>query len=167
MAAAVAFAPQSRVVFSGYASLFGVADLSGDVVAPGAFRVSLQRRGAAGVRMLWQHDPAEPIGRWLSIEEDGKGLRVVGELNREVARARELSALIREGALDGLSIGFRADRATRGARGGRRLVSVDLWEISLVTFPMLPQARVQAAAEEEDLAQTLTETFRAAREMLA
>ena len=144
MAAAVAFAPQSRVVFSGYASLFGVADLSGDVVAPGAFRASLQRRGAAGVRMLWQHDPAEPIGRWLSIEEDGKGLRVVGELNREVARARELSALIREGALDGLSIGFRADRATRGARGGRRLVSVDLWEISLVTFPMLPGARIES-----------------------
>ncbi|MBK9083343.1 MAG: HK97 family phage prohead protease [Rhizobiales bacterium] len=143
MGAALALAPRSGAVFSGYASLFGVADLSGDIVAPGAFRASLRRRGAAGVRMLWQHDPAEPIGRWLSIEEDGKGLRVVGELNREVARARELSALIRDGALDGLSIGFRADRATRGARGGRRLVSVDLWEISLVTFPMLAGARVE------------------------
>ena len=128
---------------TGYASLFGVADMGGDVVAPGAFRASLARRGAAGVRMLWQHDPAQPIGRWLSIEEDARGLRVVGELSREVARARELAALIREGALDGLSIGFRAERATKDARGRRRLVSVDLWEISLVTFPMLAGARIE------------------------
>ncbi|MBL8590566.1 MAG: HK97 family phage prohead protease [Methylobacteriaceae bacterium] len=134
---------ESGGLVTGYASLFGVADLGGDVVAPGAFRASLARRGAAGVRMLWQHDPAQPIGRWLSIEEDARGLRVAGELSREVARARELAALIREGALDGLSIGFRAERATKDARGRRRLVSVDLWEISLVTFPMLAGARVE------------------------
>ena len=120
MAAAVAFAPQSRVVFSGYASLFGVADLSGDVVAPGAFRVSLQRRGAAGVRMLWQHDPAEPIGRWLSIEEDGKGLRVVGELNREVARARTVRAHPRGRARRPVD---RLPRRPRDARRARRTSS--------------------------------------------
>lgn len=135
--------PDNPHLFTGYASLFGVADMGGDVVAPGAFRASLAQRGARGVRMLWQHDPAQPIGRWLSIEEDAKGLRVLGELNPDVARARELAALIRDGALDGLSIGFRADRATKDARGGRRLVSVDLWEISLVTFPMLAGARIE------------------------
>lgn len=128
-------------VFEGYASLFEVADLGRDVVAPGAFAESLARRGAGGVRMLWQHDPAQPIGRWLSITEDGRGLRVRGELNLAVARAREVHALLRDGAIDGLSIGFRVERS-RPAAGLRRLEKLDLWEISVVTFPMHPGARV-------------------------
>lgn len=128
-------------VFEGYASLFEVADLGRDVVAPGAFAESLARRGTAGVRMLWQHDPAQPIGRWLSIAEDGRGLRVRGELNLAVARAREVHALLRDGAIDGLSIGFRVERS-RPAAGLRRLEKLDLWEISVVTFPMHPGARV-------------------------
>jgi HK97 family phage prohead protease len=128
-------------VFEGYASLFEVADLGRDVVAPGAFAESLARRGAGGVRMLWQHDPAQPIGRWLSIAEDGRGLRVRGELNLAVARAREVHALLRDGAIDGLSIGFRVERS-RPAAGLRHLEKLDLWEISVVTFPMHPGARV-------------------------
>ena len=130
-------------VFEGYASLFGRADLGGDVVAPGAFADSLRRRGAAGIRLLWQHDPAEPIGRWLALTEDARGLHVRGELNLSVARAREVHALMRQGAVDGLSIGYRVERA-RSARGAtlRRLEKLDLWEISVVTFPMLPDARV-------------------------
>jgi hypothetical protein len=129
-------------VFSGYASLFGETDLGGDVVAPGAFRASLRQRGAQGVRMLFQHDPAQPIGTWLEIAEDAKGLRVVGKLNLDVARARELAALIRDGALDGLSIGYRTIRSARAPGGARKLLALDLWEISLVTFPMLLGARV-------------------------
>jgi HK97 family phage prohead protease len=130
-------------VFEGYASLFGVADLGKDTVAPGAFAASLARRGAGGVRMLWQHDPGEPIGRWLSIVEDARGLRVRGKLNLAVARAREIHALIKEGAVDGLSIGFRVERARQDrAAGLRRLERLDLWEISVVTFPMQPGARV-------------------------
>lgn len=131
--------------FTGYASLFGVPDLGRDVVAPGAFAASLARRGVSGVRMLWQHDPAEPIGSWLSLEEDALGLRVSGRLNLAVQRARELDALMRERALDGLSIGFRAVRA-QPERGGRRLIAVDLWEISLVTFPLQPGARIARAS---------------------
>jgi HK97 family phage prohead protease len=130
-------------VFEGYASLFGLADLGKDTVVPGAFAASLARRGARGVRMLWQHDPGEPIGRWLSIEEDARGLRVRGQLNLAVARAREIHALIKEGAVDGLSIGVRVERARHDrATGLRRLERLDLWEISVVTFPMLPGARV-------------------------
>ena len=130
-------------VFEGYASLFGVVDLGRDMVMPGAFRESLARRGATGVKLLWQHKASEPIGAWLSIEEDVRGLRVTGRLNLAVAKAREVLALMRDGAVDGLSIGFRADRFQRdGASGVRRLTKIDLWEISLVTFPMLPQARV-------------------------
>lgn len=132
--------------FTGYASLFGVPDLGRDVVLPGAFAASLAQRRAAGVRMLWQHDPAEPIGRWLSLREDGRGLRVEGRLNRAVQRAREVEALMREGGLDGLSIGFRTLRASPDGAGRRRLIALDLWEISLVTFPLQPGARIGAAA---------------------
>ena len=130
-------------LFEGYASIYGVDDLGGDQVAPGAFAQSLGKRGARQVRMLWQHDPASPIGSWLSIEEDWRGLKVKGRLNLAVARAREALALLREGAVDGLSIGFRVKTARKTAGGGvRRLLELDLWEISIVTFPMLPQARV-------------------------
>ena len=129
--------------FEGYASLFGIADQAQDVVMAGAFRASLARRGASGIKMLWQHDPAMPIGVWDEIAEDARGLYVAGRLDLGVAKARELHALMRSGAVDGLSIGFRTERARRDAGTGlRRLLEVDLWEISLVTFPMLPQARV-------------------------
>jgi HK97 family phage prohead protease len=132
--------------FEGYASLFGVVDLNRDVVEAGAFRETLARRGARGVRLLWQHDPSAPIGRWLSLLEDSRGLKVRGRLSLEVARARELRALIRDGAVDGLSIGFRTERARADPSTGRRhLLKIDLWEVSLVTFPMLPGARVTAA----------------------
>ena len=144
--------------FEGYASLFGVADLGKDLVVPGAFAESLARRGSAGVRMLWQHDPAEPIGRWLSLAEDGRGLRVRGRLNLAVARAREIHALMREGAIDGLSIGFRVERARTDRAGLRRLEKLDLWEISVVTFPMQPGARIAAlSTHERPLARATTE----------
>jgi hypothetical protein len=129
--------------FSGYASLFGEVDLGRDAIEPGAFAASLTKRGPGGVRMLFQHDPAEVIGRWTVIREDERGLYVEGRLATDVARAREVHALMKAGALDGLSIGFRAVK-TRAERktGVRRILEADLWEISVVTFPMLPTARV-------------------------
>jgi len=135
--------------FSGYASLFGAEDAGRDVVMPGAFRASLARRGAADVRMLFQHDPAEPVGVWEAIREDARGLHVRGRLIDGVTRSREILALLRAGAIDGLSIGFRTRKAVRDARTGlRRLYEIDLWEISIVTFPMLPGARVRAVKAE-------------------
>tara|TARA_R110002012_G_scaffold57941_11_gene150039 strand:+ start:55661 stop:57658 length:1998 start_codon:yes stop_codon:yes gene_type:complete len=131
--------------FSGYASLFGAVDLGRDVIEPGAFAASLKRRGASDVRMLYQHDPDQPIGRWLSIREDARGLHVEGKLALGVARAREVHELMKSGALDGLSIGFQTLRARTEAKAGvRRILSADLWEISVVTFPMQPGARVTA-----------------------
>lgn len=131
--------------FSGYASLFGKADLGRDIVLPGAFRESLRRRGAAGIKMLFQHDPDQPIGVWTEIREDGRGLFVRGRLTAGVARAREVLSLLRAGALDGLSIGYRTVRGRTDRKTGlRELAEVDLWEISVVTFPMLPGARVEA-----------------------
>lgn len=129
--------------FEGYASLFDREDLGGDLVSRGAFRETLTKRGAGGVRMLFQHDPNQPIGVWQQIHEDARGLFVRGRLTTEVARAREVLSLMRAGAVDGLSIGFRALRGKRDKRTGiRRLEKIDLWEISVVTFPMLPEARV-------------------------
>jgi len=131
--------------FEGYASLFNVEDLSHDVIAPGAFAGSLAKRGASGIKLLFQHDPAEPIGIWLDLAEDGRGLKAKGRLTLEVERAREVLSLMKAGALEGLSIGFRTEKGARDARSGiRRLTKIDLWEISVVTFPMQPGACVTA-----------------------
>ncbi len=131
--------------FEGYASLFGARDGVGDAVAPGAFAASLRRRGAAGVRMLYQHFAYEPIGVWEEIREDSRGLYVRGRLVTEVERSRDVAALLREGALGGLSIGFKTVRARKEAASGQRtLLQVDLWEISIVTFPLLEAASVTA-----------------------
>jgi hypothetical protein len=134
-------------VFEGYASLFNVPDSAGDVVMPGAFAASLARRGPQGIRMLFQHEPSQPVGTWLELRENARGLFVRGRLVAEVQKAEELGRLLQESAIDGLSIGFRAVLATRDRlTRQRRLMKIDLWEISLVTFPMLEGARVTALA---------------------
>lgn len=130
--------------FEGYASLFDREDMGRDVVAPGAFADSLKRRGPRGVKMLFQHDANQPIGVWDTIREDARGLYVTGRLIPDIAKARDVHAMLRAGALDGLSIGFRALSGKRDRSGVRRLTRIDLWEISIVTFPMLPDARVSA-----------------------
>jgi uncharacterized protein len=98
------------------------------------------------------------------VREDARGLLVKGRLLLDVQAAREAKALLEAGAIDGLSIGYRTLRAEKAA-GGRLLHEIDLWEVSLVTFPMLPEARVHAG--EHELAQELAEAFREARQMLA
>lgn len=130
--------------FTGYASVFSQRDLGNDMMMPGAFARSLAERGASGVRMLFQHNPDEPIGVWTSIAEDARGLHVVGRLTRGAERGREVHELMRAGAIDGLSIGFKTVRASAGKGGLRRILEADLWEISVVTFPMQPQARIDA-----------------------
>lgn len=128
----------------GYASLFGETDQARDMVMPGAFAQTLRSRGIRRVPMLFQHDPAEPVGIWLDLREDFRGLWARGRLIPEVARARELLSLVRAGAIDGLSIGYRTVRARIDPKTRvRRLHQVDLWEISIVTFPLLDGARVR------------------------
>lgn len=138
--------------FSGYASVFGVPDDAGDVVLPGAFRSSLRRRAASVIKMLFQHDPREPIGTWERVAEDGYGLFVTGRLVAGVPRADALRRLIERRAVDGLSIGFRTVRASRDGKAGlRRIAEIDLWEISVVTFPMLDPARIAGSPPQPDL----------------
>ncbi|MEM7546689.1 MAG: HK97 family phage prohead protease [Pseudomonadota bacterium] len=155
---------------SGYASLFGEADQNGDIVEPGAFTASLARLKAEGrkVKLLWQHDPAHPIGVWDDVGEDMAGLRVTGRLLADVNKGAEAAVLLEAGAIDGLSIGYRTVRAEKAGKG-RRLLELDLWEVSLVTFPMLPTARAVVADPdpEADVAQALARALLEAREALA
>src|SRR5262245_43715332 len=110
----------------------------------GACAETLATRAILRIPMLFQHDPSEPVGIWLELREDHRGLFARGRLIPEVARGRELLSLLRAGAIDGLSIGFRTGKARIDPRTGiRRLYAIDLWEISIVTFPMLTGARVQ------------------------
>lgn len=129
--------------FEGYASKFGDVDNGNDVVVRGAFTKSLNLKGAKTVKMLWQHDPSQPIGVWNEIKEDDIGLYVKGRLLTSVQRAKEAYDLMKEGVLDGLSIGYKTIKANRDNKSGiRQLMEVSLLEISLVTFPMLSSATV-------------------------
>jgi HK97 family phage prohead protease len=125
--------------FAGYAAIFGRPDRGGDLIKTGAFARSLERCGA--VPLLWQHAPGRPIGRIEYLKEDKRGLRVIGRLS-EGAAGREAAALLKEGAVKGLSFGYRVREAS--GEGPRELTDLELVEVSLVTFPMQPKARVHA-----------------------
>jgi hypothetical protein len=146
------FAPRATIepdgTVEGYASLFGEIDQARDMVMPGAFRRTLAQRNIRRIPMLFQHDPSEPVGIWLDLHEDGRGLFARGRLIPDVTRGRELLSLLRAGAVDGLSIGFRTVKARIDPKTRiRRLLAVDLWEISIVTFPLLAGARVRAVKQ--------------------
>ena len=130
-------------VFAGYAAIFGTEDIEGDVIVKGAFANTLQRRQPHRVQMLYQHDATQPIGKWLDISEDDRGLFVQGQLLLNLNRAQDVHHLIRSDVLTGLSIGYRTEKsAAIGSGPARALYEVDLWEISLVTFPMHPDAQI-------------------------
>lgn len=130
-------------VIEGYASVFGDLDQGGDKVQAGAFGESLSKSYREGrkIKMLWQHNPDEPIGVWDEVVEDGKGLRVKGALVMEVGRAREAHALMKAGAIGGLSIGYRTVQSKPDGNV-RILEKLDLYEVSPVTFPMLRSAKI-------------------------
>lgn len=132
--------------FSGYASIFGNKDLGNDIVEKGAFSSTLRKKSPKQIKMLFMHKTDEPIGVFEKMEEDEKGLHVEGKLALGTQRGKEVHELMKMGAIDGLSIGYKVD-----AKGyhydddgkKRRLKNVDLMEISAVTFPMNPKARVR------------------------
>jgi HK97 family phage prohead protease len=130
--------------FAGYAAIFDRPDRGGDVVRAGAFERSLKRRAGA-VPLLWQHDMARPVGRIEYLKEDRRGLRVIARLSGGAA-GREAAALLKEGSVAGLSFGYRVRKASGAAP--RALEDVELVEVSLVTLPMQPRARVHAVEPE-------------------
>jgi HK97 family phage prohead protease len=129
-------------LFSGYASVFHVVDQQRDVVMPGAFTYALQTMKPGHVKLLWQHTWSEPIGVIERLFEDAQGLYIEGRLLLDIARAREAYALLKAGAMSGLSIGYSPKTRIEPDTGVRQLLEVDLWEISLVTLPANPLATV-------------------------
>ncbi len=130
--------------FAGYAAVFDRLDRGGDVVRPGAFERSLERRRGP-VPLLWQHRAGKAIGRIEYLKEDRRGLRVIGRLSDGPA-GRKAARLLREGRVAGLSFGYEVRQAS--GRIPRELTELELVEISLVEVPMQPKARVHALAEE-------------------
>ena len=151
----------------GYGSVFGVRDNYDDVIAKGAFVQSLKDHKAAGTMpaMLWQHSADHPIGIWTEMVEDDKGLRIKGQLAMETVKGKEAHALLKLGASNGLSIGFMSkqwvyDRDT----DVRTLTEIDLWEVSLVTFPANEKARITNVKASPDEVTTPKDAERALRE---
>jgi HK97 family phage prohead protease len=138
MSFALAAAP-APLALEGYASLFGVADLSGDVVRAGAFRAGIAHLHG-GIPLYVRHDPKLVAGRWVELKEDGRGLYVRGHLDFSLPGAALAQRMLVRG-VDGLSIGF-VTRAARRREKGRELTEIEIVEVSLVDFPMLPQARL-------------------------
>lgn len=138
----------------GYGSVFGVRDNYDDVIAKGAFIQSLKDHKAAGTMpaMLWQHDADKPIGVWTEMVEDEKGLRIKGQLAMETVKGKEAHALLKMGALNGLSIGFMSKEWSYDSDTEvRTLTAIDLWEVSLVTFPANQKARVTNVKSADEL----------------
>ena len=140
-------AENNQGIFTGYGSIFGNEDQGNDIMQKGAFTKSLVNRPVSKVKMLYQHKTDEPIGVFTDMYEDSKGLFVKGQLAMGTQKGREAYELLKMGALDGMSIGFRADPEKQGynenKRGVRTLKEVDLMEISLVTFPMNESALIE------------------------
>jgi HK97 family phage prohead protease len=135
--------------FEGYASVFSNVDSYGEKVAPGAFGESLARHRREGTRplLLWQHNPDEPLGVWDDLAEDGKGLWGKGRLLPGVRRADEALILLRAGAVQGLSIGYREVKVEPEGNY-RKLIELDLVEASIVSFPANRRARVEQVKTE-------------------
>ena len=131
-------AVQEDGFFSGYGAVFGNVDWYNDVILPGAFTASLAKWRAKNKMppVLWNHNDSEPIGVYTNIYEDEKGLYVEGKLLiDDVPRAKSTHALLKAGAIDGLSIGYSTKKANQQGNGVRELVEVELGEISIVTTP--------------------------------
>lgn len=136
--------------FEGVAAAFGNVDSGRDIIVKGAFGKSITKRPAAKVKMLYQHRSDQPIGIWTALSETSKGLMAKGRLILETNLGREVHALMKAGAIDGLSVGFRTlkDEYDR-VKGVRRLLELDLHEISIVTFPANENAAVTAVKNSE------------------
>lgn len=146
------------LTISGYGSVFGNRDNGGDIVMPGAFKecIALGRKP----KMLWQHDPSQPIGVWDEMSEDDNGLRMKGRVSKK-GKGGEVAELIKMGAIEGLSIGYRTKEAEMDREtGSRKLTKLDLWETSVVTFPMNELAGIYAMKADEITERDLERAFK-------
>jgi HK97 family phage prohead protease len=151
----------------GYGSVFNNEDSWGDIVAPGAFKRSLEHHRSVNSMpaMLWQHDQNDPIGVWTSMEEDQYGLRIKGKIVMGTQRGAEAFELLKAGAIRGLSIGFTTQKYAYDEKSDvRTVLDVDLWEVSLVTFPANPEAQVMSIKQAVDEIDSPRDAERALRD---
>lgn len=150
--------------FTGYGAMFNNLDRVGDIIVPGAFTKTLARhaKDKSSPIMLWHHNPADPIGVWEGLEEDSKGLKGRGRLVLETARGREAHALLKAGAIRGLSIGYQTIKSAPDGNA-RKLHELELVEISLTAVPANPKAIV-TSVKSEDLALSMEEFARRLRD---
>ena len=150
----------------GYGSVFGVKDSYADVIQKGAFDKSIKahREAKSMPALLWQHDAAQPIGVWTEMSEDSNGLKLKGKLAMDTVKGKEAHALLKMGALNGLSIGFMTKQAQYDEKTEiRTLTEVEIWETSIVTFPANTKARV-THVKSADAMQTLKDAERILRD---
>jgi uncharacterized protein len=126
-------------IIEGYASVFNLEDSYSDIIKPGAFsKIDLKN-----VKLLWQHKPDEPIGLIESLFEDEYGLFIKAKLLLTVQRAKEAYELLKSKAIQGLSIGYRAEKFRHDYKQGVRIIEkIELFEVSLVTFPANKDANI-------------------------
>lgn len=135
---------------TGYGSVFGALDAGNDIVLPGAFKKSLAARGSKPIPMLWNHFESFPIGKWTEVSEDERGLKLTGRFTLASPKAQEIHALAKDEVISGLSIGYKTKSAeVDESTGIRRLKELDLWEVSVVTFPMLDLAQIDTVKSDE------------------
>ena len=156
-------ATEDTGAIEGLGSVFGNVDDAGDIVAPGAFVASIASRP---VKMLWQHNPDEPIGVWEDVRETPEGLMVRGQIAVDTQRGRDVLGLLRMGAVNGLSIGFNTRKSTFDDKTGiRTILEAELWEVSIVTFPANEKAVVTSIKAVADIdALSMVEIERILRE---
>lgn len=146
------------LAISGYGSVFGNEDKGGDIVMPGAFKACIAE--GRKPKMLWNHDPAQPIGAWDEMSEDERGLRMKGRISRK-GKAGEIADLIEMGGIEGLSIGYRTQEYEMDAeKGVRKLIKLDVWEASVVTFPMNEMAGIYAMKAEDITQRQIERAFK-------
>lgn len=139
----------------GYGSVFGNIDEWDDIISSGAFKGTIADHNTAGTMpaMLWQHESDEPLGVWTEMSEDANGLKLKGKLCLDTSKGKEALALLKMGAINGLSIGFRSKNWNYDNDTNiRTITEIDLWEISLVTFPANKKARVTNVKSGDEIA---------------
>ncbi len=145
------FAPTDEGIITGHAAIFGEENRHGEIVAPGAFARTLREHRKLGILppMLRAHDQRDIIGVWTEMKEDATGLAVSGELIRETASGADVFALMRRGALNGLSIGFVPRNIKRGPGGMLIITEIELVEVSIVAIPSAKRARAKVRSSDD------------------
>lgn len=147
------------LTISGYGAVFGNMDGGGDIIMPGAFKECIAK--GRKPKMLWQHDASQPIGAWDEMREDDNGLYMKGRISKKAAKGAEIAALVKMGAIEGLSIGYRTQEYEMDMdNGARKLTKLDLWETSVVTFPMNELANIYAMKSEEITERQIERAFK-------